>query len=217
MIKKTCSSSRIIKCGELDGVRQFSDSPFIHEPFSPMWGESTGLFCLQDLIIRPVMCWWPWSSSPLTSLKAFTWTAKRRTWGPGTRWVAGEAGVPDVLKQMCWSRLPCWCCWWCRRAWCSATPRMRRRSACPSPSSWLTSSTWRWQSCAETGHFRGSALIPKHRSAGKMDSSHFLREGFFEILIFLPLRWLSSTGRSVVPWCHCASTPSWYPCSTTRQ
>lgn len=31
--------------------------------------------------------------------------------GAGDQVGCWEAGVPDVLKQMCWSWLPCWCCW----------------------------------------------------------------------------------------------------------
>lgn len=56
------------------------------------------LWASQGSITRPAMCWWPWSSSPLTSPKASTWTEKRRTWEPATRWVAGRspAGCPHA-------------------------------------------------------------------------------------------------------------------------
>lgn len=61
----------------------------------------------QDLTIRPAMCWWLWSSSPLTSLKAFTWIERRRMWELVTRfgfihcymihsWVAGVRRAATV-------------------------------------------------------------------------------------------------------------------------
>ena len=49
------------------------------------------------------------------------------------------------------------------RAWCSATLQMRRRSACPSPSSWPTSSTQRWLSSDATASSAGCVPTLKHR------------------------------------------------------
>lgn len=47
------------------------------------WGS--GCLVLQALTIRPAMCWWLWSSSPLTLLRVFIWIEKKRTWELVTR------------------------------------------------------------------------------------------------------------------------------------
>lgn len=44
---------------------------------------------------RPATCWWLWSSSLLTSPRAFTSTATRRTSGRGTRCVLGPSLLPE--------------------------------------------------------------------------------------------------------------------------
>lgn len=66
--------------------------------------QSVRLWSLQDLITRPVMCWWPWSSSPLTSLKVSTWIEKRKTWEPATRsvarWARARCPEADVLLMV---------------------------------------------------------------------------------------------------------------------
>lgn len=49
------------------------------------------------------------------------------------------------------------------RVSCLDMPQMRPRSACPSPSSWLTSSMPSWPNCVEMDHCRGSDPIPKRR------------------------------------------------------
>lgn len=115
------------------------------------------------------MCWWLWSSSPLTLLKAFTWIERRRMWELVTRfgfihcylihsWVAGVRHAATVRAH----DVILFCCT-VHRVWCSDMPLMKLRSVCPSPLSWLTSSMARWLRYGEMEHCRGSGLIPKHR------------------------------------------------------
>lgn len=78
-----------------------------------MWNYWLKLICLnlQALTIKPAMCWWLWSSSRMTLLRASIWIEKRKTWELVTRSKGSfvlDSQLGSLLPDMwCWKSL-----WW---------------------------------------------------------------------------------------------------------